>query len=51
MCSNAGEEALKENARQMTIKNNFELLRELWQQNVISHEEYIAKLKRLWMDA
>ena len=46
-CQNAQEESLKEIARQMTITNNLELLRELYRMKAITKEKYIDELRGL----
>lgn len=44
-CKDAGEEALKEIAWQMKIKNEFEIARELHAQGGVSDELYIKTLR------
>ena len=44
---NAQEEALREIARQMTITNSMNLLRELYNAGVISNKDFTEKMQQL----
>lgn len=47
-CKNAQEEALRELARQVWIRNEIDVLRDLRNAGAITDEQYIEKLQRIW---